>query len=73
MSNKFTNPIVEEKNRAQDKMAKKAGYDIHKYAVIMKQETRKLVKKYGLRIKYAELPGIAELPAEYGQGKKEVK
>jgi protein required for attachment to host cells len=65
MSNKFINPIVEEKHRMQDKIAKKANYNVHTYTKIIKQKTRKIIKEYQLQVKYADVPVIAEPETNY--------
>ena len=65
MPKKFINPIVEEKHHAQDKIAKKAGYNVHAYAKIIKQKARKIAKEYQLQLKYVHAHGVAEPKTDY--------
>jgi len=46
MLKKFVNPIVEEKHKAQDIIAKKANYNVHTYTKLIKLKARKIVEDY---------------------------
>lgn len=53
---------VKEKHRAQARIMKKAGGDIHKYAQVVREEVRKLDKKY--HFKYADLSSVSGVAEE---------
>ena len=62
MLKKFVNP-VEEKHKAQDRIAKKANYNVHTYTKLIKLKARKIVEDY--QLKYAQAPEVAEPKTNY--------
>jgi len=70
MKKRFVDPVVAEKHKVQERLARRAHYNVHEFARVVHEEAVKASKEYGFPLKYAGVPSVAEPAPEYGIKRK---